>query len=140
MHPILLDLGPATIYTYGVLLAIEEPTNRIVMVSANSGTLLGVTAERALEHDVERAADVAGFAVGGFDGRILLPRLLCAGNVEVGDAKAGEAGFGARRRFARRQHFAARCSKASKVRHRGAGYDAYSTFARQVEHTPALQA
>ena len=53
-------------------------------------------ANRPFEHDVERAADVAGFAVGGFDGRILLPRLLCAGNVEVGHAKAGEAGFGAR--------------------------------------------
>ena len=48
------------------------------------------TAQRAVDHDVERRGDVFGFAVG------LFPRLRQIGQVEVGHGKTGEAGFRAR--------------------------------------------
>src|SRR5690606_32405825 len=48
----------------------------------------GGTAERALDHDVQRGDDALGLAVGFF------PRLDEVGDVQVGDGEAGEAGLG----------------------------------------------
>src|SRR5690606_7024735 len=59
-----------------------------VQVGAAELVVEGGTAQRALDHDVQGADDALRLAVG------LLPGLLEAGDVQVGDGEAGQAGLG----------------------------------------------
>jgi len=58
-----------------------------IMKPVNVDELL-IAAERALDHDIERGDDAAGFAV------VFFPGLDRAGNFQIGYREAGQSGFG----------------------------------------------